>query len=419
MTNPDQTQNPPPLPDPRQRVEAPEAATTPAPPPASQLPAPQPPAPQPPARPPRQLRRTAAEDKPFTRGFGTGIGVALGAGLVLIALTLVSLLGMGAVAQRAGGITSEPMTSHVWGPANASNTVLALNISGTIMGADSGSLFGTGTYGYEIADQIDALDADDYAGLVLLMDTPGGTIYGSRAIADSVLRYQERTGKKVVAYVQSMSASGGVYSMAPADHIISDYGTLVGSIGVIFGPISRYRDVTGITGNLLESGVETEGGIEQYYLTRGTSKDFGNPFRDMTDEEAEMYGHGIQVEYDMFVNFVAEHRGIPAETIVDDLGAYMFDPQTAIEKGLVDEIAGRDQAFRSAATVFEVDPEDTRLVSPAAPSALSQLLGAQARVPGHSEPLSTNSGLQATSELCVGSPLVLAYSGDVRQVCGA
>lgn len=411
---PDQQPAGMPVPNPAERVPAPPVTgpqATPPRPVATSV--------APPPRPGRPAPRVENRDKPFFRGFGTGIGVALGVGAVMLALTLFSAIAFG-LAGRLAGIGSDntsTLTTHVWGPATASNTVLALNISGAIDGA-GGSMLTTGTYGYEIADQLDALEADDYAGVVLLMDTPGGSIYGSRAIADAVVRYQERTDKKVVAYVQSMSASGGMYSMAPADLIISDYGTMVGSIGVIFGPFERYREVTGLTGNILTSGVMTEGGITSEYLTQGTGKDFGNAWREMTDQEREVYTHGLEVEYAQFVDFVSEHRGIPADTIRNDLGAFMFDPTTAVEKGLVDEIMGRADAFRRTAELGGFDPNDTKVISPAAPSGLAALLGAEARVPGHNIPISATAGLRPTSQICTGSPTVLAYAGDFRAVCG-
>ena len=404
MSNPQQTNPESPAPD------LSMSTPMPVPPP---LPAPMPPA----GARPRPVVRATAEDKPFARGFGIGMGVALGAGIVGLALTLVSVLGLASSALLMGGRSLPDTTSHVWGPTNASTTMLALNISGAIDGA-GGTMFATGTFGYEIADQLDALESDDYAGVVLLMDTPGGSIYGSKAIAEAVVRYQERTGKKVVAYVQSMSASGGMYAMAPADLIISDYGTMVGSIGVIFGPFERYRDVTGLTGDILTSGVLTTGGITVEYLTQGTGKDFGNPFRDMTELERSVYTRGLEVEYAQFVDFVAEHRQISADTIRNDLGAFMFDPTTAIEKGLVDQIAGRPDAFRAAAELNGVDPEDTKVVSPAMPSGFAQLLGAQARIPGHNVPLSTTEGSTPTSQICVGAPTLLAFAGDFTTVCG-
>ena len=380
------------------------------------------PGPRPPAGARAMVRPRSESASPFQRGLGAGLGLALGAGLVAMALLVVSLLG--SLLLGLGRGNNEPAansfpTAHVWGPANASNTLLAISISGAIEGTGGGSLFGAATYGYEIADQLDALDAEEFAGVILLMDTPGGSIYGSRAIADAVIRYQERTGNQVIAYVQSMSASGGMYAMAPADVIIADHGTMIGSIGVIMGPFSSYRDVTGLTGNILESGVLTEGGITQEYLTQGRGKDFGNPFREMTEEEREVYGNGMAIEYENFVNFVAEHRGIPAETIVDDLGAHLYDPITAVDKGLVDQIMGRSDGFRAAAEANEADPSDTKVVAPALLSGWAAFFGAEQRVWGHNIPIDPSSGALPTSQLCVGAPVVLAYTGDFRASCGA
>ena len=82
-------------------------------------------------------------------------------------------------------------------------------------------------------------------------------------------------------------------------------------------------------------GVVSAERIDSEYITAGTGKDSGNPFRDMTDEERAVYGQGMDVEYAQFVDFVAEHRGIPADRIRSELGAFMFDPQTAAWFGTV------------------------------------------------------------------------------------
>lgn len=420
VAEPTSAQQPPPLPTAALGAAGAPRQPGPMPPPAGQPARPQVQQPRPQiARPGKSADGAGAS---FQRGLGAGLGLALGAGAVALALLIVAMLGSLLLGLGRGSnqpaATSVP-TTHLWGPTNASNTLLAINISGVIEGPGGGSLFTTSTYGYEVADQLDALDADEFAGVVLLMDTPGGSIYGSRAIADAVVRYQERTGNKVIAYVQTMSASGGMYSMAPADLIIADHGTMIGSIGVIMGPFSSYREVTGLTGNILESGVITEGGITQEYFTQGRGKDFGNPFREMTAEEREVYGNGMAIEYDNFVNFVAEHRDIPAQTIVDDLGAYLYDPITAQQKGLVDQIMGRSDGFRAAAEANGADPADTKVVTPAVPSGWAALLGAEQRVWGHNVPLQTGSGAVATSQLCVGAPVVLAYTGDFRASCGA
>ncbi len=355
----------------------------------------------------------------FARGFGWGTGIATGVAVVGTALSLLSLVGlwvMAAALLATGGQQSE-QTTVVWG--SGSDRLRAIEISGAIMAESSdGSLLSAGTYGYEVARELDGLSKDDGAGVVLLVNTPGGSIAGSKAISDAIERYQERTGQKVLVHISSMSASGGVYSTAPADEIIADYGSLVGSIGVVFGPFTHYQDVTGTTGTLLESGVTTTGGVTQEYLSQGTGKDFGNPFRAMTEREREVYMGGLKREYDAFVSHVAEHRGIEPKTIVDDLGAFMFDPVTAQEKKLIDSVMGREEFFRHAAETAGLNPDNTSVEALSAPSGLETLLGVERRL-GLAPAATQGDGVTPvlSSAICGGGqPLVLA--GDLRALCG-
>ena len=380
-----------------------------------------------PAGPPAPVFVPAPAQQPtsFKRGFGLGAGAGLGIGIMLLVLgvigSLISALVFGAAAaavgQSAGPRVSALQT--VWGTetADRAHTVLAVPIAGAIM-ADGGDglALTASTYGYEVARTIDSLSADDAAGLVLLMNTPGGTINGSRAIADAVERYQGRTGRKVVAYVQGMSASGGMYAMAGADRIIADHGSLVGSIGVIFGPFERYKNVVATSGSLIESGVTTTGGITQEYLTQGTGKDFGNPYRDMTARERKVFNQGLANEYQDFVTWVAKHRDIPAATITDELGAFIFDPKTAISNKLIDAELGPDEGFRDAVTLMGLDPARARIAQRAAPSTLEQLLGASSRIYGYQA--AVPAGTKASSVICAGAPQPLLWHGPVTSYCG-
>lgn len=353
----------------------------------------------------------------FARGFGAGAGAGVGLGLVLAVGMVVSSLVFGLLAGAVAGQASTGTTNleTIWGSPTAGNQIRAIQVTGTILaGASDGSMLSGGTYGYEVAAEIDALEAADAAGLLLLVNTPGGSINGSKAMADAIARYQERTGKKVVVHVQGMSASGGMYTMAGADEIIADYGSLIGSIGVIFGPFERYRDVTATTGTILTPGVVTTGGIEQTYLTMGRDKDLGNPFRDMSKEEREVLTAGLQNVYDDFVEQVAAGRDLTPAFITGELGAHIFDAETAIDKGLIDSQMGIDEAYRHAATVMGVDPDDTRVVSPAAPTVFEQLLGAEARVPGHTP--QWQEGDQPSAAICGGAPHALVFHG--QPVCG-
>lgn len=356
----------------------------------------------------------------FARGFGRGIGFGLGLGAMLLVTSLATLIlmvtSLATMTPTASG-TATTNLNTIWG--SGTGKLRAINVSGAILSdASDGALLTAGSYGNEIAQEIDGLGADDASGLILLVNTPGGSIGGSRAISDAVERYQERTGQKVLVHVTSMSASGGVYATATADEIISDHGTLIGSIGVIFGPFTQYDGVVGTTGNILESGVTTTGGITQEYLSAGKGKDFGNPYRPMTDEERANYTAGLEVEYDNFVEHVSSHRGIPAETIVNELGAFMFDPETAQAKGLVDGVMGRDEFFRRAAEQAGLDPDDTRVEAVRAPTAWESLLGAT-RTFGQAPAVEQGAGIvPAVSKAFCGGGQPLVFAGEVASVCG-
>src|SRR5690606_18222954 len=118
------------------------------------------------------------------------------------------------------------------------------------------------TYGYRIQQALEAAAKDDgIKGVLLEVDTPGGTIFGSQAIYEGIVRYREKTGRPVIAHVEGLAASGGVWAMVGADEIYADFGTSIGSIGVIGPMLTFYDRPTAFDGGLLGGGVTTERGI--------------------------------------------------------------------------------------------------------------------------------------------------------------
>jgi protease-4 len=325
-------------------------------------------------------------------------------GMVLVLLLV--LAGLAGLAGDADG--RRPLSASYVAGDRGGERLLAIRVSGVILGEGESGLFGpAGTFGYTVKDQLrQAAEDESIHGVVLEMDTPGGTIFGARAIADGVEDYQKRTGRKVVAYVSSLSASGGMYAMAGADRIVADHGTLTGSIGVIFGPITFYDRPTAIDQGALVGGVETRNGITVEYVTAGRGKDAGNPFRRLTAEERGVIQRGVTRSYGEFVGWVSERRGIPREEIVRRIGAHVYDEQTARELGLVDEIGSRDDAYARAAQLAGVDRWRVDRVD----QADGGLLGRLARRP-------TAEQAEKSWSLCTGQPAMLAYSGDLAALC--
>ncbi len=352
----------------------------------------------------------------------------IGIGLIIVPFLLIfTLAGLGA-ALGGSGSSDDLGTARtlVAGERDADITVVAVPLSGLILGEDRGG--GAGlfaptdlTFGYTIKEELRELAKDDSVdGVILEIDSPGGTIFGSKAIADGVEEYRAISGKPIVAYVSGISASGGVYAMAGVDTIYADHGTLIGSIGVIFGPFTTYNGVTAIDGGILGGGVTTEDGIEVEYLSAGRSKDFGNPYRAMTAEERAVLQEGLDDAYAEFVAHVSKGRDIPVSTIENDLGALIFGEQQAVENGLIDAIANRDEAYRLAAVEAGLGDSETWKVERLDGGADGLLSLFAGRLIGDSDADSqTGPGVGIGVEpLCLGTGSLLAYHGDPALLCG-
>ncbi|MDP9396153.1 MAG: S49 family peptidase [Actinomycetota bacterium] len=367
---------------------------------------------------------------PFGTGFRMGSGAALGVGLVFSLLAMLGVFTLFALATLGGLAASDQgrPADLVSGEPDAQNRVLAVPVQGVILGHESeGGGLMAATYGYEVAKVLDELEAEDYDGVILEMNTPGGTIYGARAIADAVDRYRERTGNKVVAFVQGLSASGGMYAMAGADEIVADHGTLIGSIGVIMGPFERYDGVVAYSGSLFTPGVETRGGITQEYLTAGKGKDLGNPFRGLSAEERKVLAGGVTRLYGDFVGHVSRTRDIPERTIREDVGAYVYDPERARELRLIDTVGDQTEAYARVAKLNDVDPGEMAVYRERQPGLLEALTGAEGsaaqgsaagRSAAQGSAAQGSAGAVPASALCTGRRLTLVYYGDLRSLCG-
>ena len=348
----------------------------------------------------------------------TALIILLGLPILLFFALIAGLAGLGAATAADSDEASSLFTEYVAGERSADTRLVAVPIIGPILGEDRGGggflSAATGvTYGYSVKEKLlELAEDDDVDGVLLELDTPGGTVLGSKAIADGVAEYQAITGNPVVAYVGGFSASGGVYAMAGADEIVADHGSLIGSIGVIFGPFVRYNDITAVDNGILFGGVETSGGIEFEFLTAGRSKDLGSPYRDMTAEERKTLEEGIDDAYDEFVAHVADGRDLTETQIKNDLGALIFGEQQALGNGLVDTIGPREDAYERLAELAGADGADWRLDRslPREPSFFDLLAGAAAE---QGEPVSQVN----LPSVCTGTATLLAYHGDPTGIC--
>ena len=162
--------------------------------------------------------------------------------------------------------------------------------------------------------------------LILRVDSPGGSALASEEIWRSVGKASEE-GKPIIASFSDTAASGGYYAAVGADEIVANDATLTGSIGVFF-----VRTVIG--GALDKSGVNSES------LRRGRYAGLASSTRPLSPGALERMQTMVLQIYDLFVQRVAEGRGLPAAD-VDSVGqGRVWTGSQAYEIGLVDHLGG-------------------------------------------------------------------------------
>ncbi len=341
---------------------------------------------------------------------------------VVVSLTAISFAFsiLGGILTLASGGTEVDDYKFISGKQSSGNRLLQISIKGPILGSPiaEGSSFGLGslggiTYGYQVQTELEKAAKDSsIKGIFLHVVTPGGTIFGSQAIYDGIKAYQQKTGKPVIAFVEGLAASGGVWAIVGADKIYADYGSLVGSIGVLGPTLQFYNKPLAVNSGLFGGSITTANGIEQTIVSAGKSKDLGNPYRRPTEQELQTLKSGVEAEYNVFVNHVAKARKIKPEVIRNQMGAMIFDNQAAQKFGLIDGTLGKKAALDALANQAKVG-ENFKLVrtKPETSSLLSQLLGAKL-----SQPAETKT--QITQEVCAMSQQrSLVYYGDVSSLC--
>jgi protease IV len=184
-----------------------------------------------------------------------------------------------------------------------------------------------------------------FPALLLRIDSPGGTVTDSHEIYHALKRLQEKV--KIVASFGNISASGGVYISMGAPHIMSNPGTITGSVGVILrgNNIEKLLDKVGVSFKVIKS---------------GPYKDILSFDRQLTTQEEQILQALIDSSYNQFTAIIAENRKLPIETVRSFADGRIFTGEQALELGLVDRLGTEEDARLWLAELAGLDPEKTK-----------------------------------------------------------
>ncbi len=212
---------------------------------------------------------------------------------------------------------------EVKAPKRDENTIAVLYAVGEI--SDNGK---EGIIGNEMVDEIMELtdDSENLAGLILRVNSPGGSAFASEQIWEALQQFKEKTGLPFYVSMGDVAASGGYYISCGADRIYAQPTTITGSIG-IFGMIP---DIKGLLDKHL--------GVTTSTVQTNANGDFPTILAPMTAEQAEKMQQFINRGYDTFTRRVADGRHMSQDSVKVIAEGRVWDGATALSIGLVDRL---------------------------------------------------------------------------------
>lgn len=170
------------------------------------------------------------------------------------------------------------------------------------------------------------------SGIVLSIDSPGGTVDGTQTLADIVA--QARTEKPVVSIVDGAMCSAAYWIGSAAQEVLISSATdQVGSIGVVFA----HKDI---------SAAEAMQGVKTTEITAGKYKRVASQYAPLSETGRATMQETADYLYSLFVGAVAKARGVSEETVLQDMAdGRVFIGQQAIDAGLVDGVSTLDGAI--------------------------------------------------------------------------
>ncbi|TCK18358.1 protease-4 [Thiogranum longum] len=198
----------------------------------------------------------------------------------------------------------------------------------------------------------DAFENENTAGVILRINSPGGSPVQAGYINDEIKRLRSKYPDiPLYAVISDICASGGYYVAAAADKIYADKASIVGSIGV-------RMDGFGFVGAMEKLGVERR------LITAGEHKGFLDPFQPAKASDIAHVKNLLADIHSQFINVVREGRGERLKETPDLFSGYVWTGEQSIDLGLVDELGSAGYVAREvigAETIVDYTPQEDLL----------------------------------------------------------
>jgi protease-4 len=220
---------------------------------------------------------------------------------------LAVIIALGAIGWRLAGGSVSPSDKHI----------ARISLSGLITGDR------------ETLKLIEQIGKSQAAGVIVAIESPGGTTTGAEKVYDELRRLAEK--KPVVAVINSTGASGAYIAALGADRIVAHGNSLVGSIGVLF----QYPNVSRALNTL---------GVKMEEIKSSPLKASPNPFEDASPAARAAMESLVADSYDWFRGLVRDRRKLTEQELKVVADGRVFTGRQAITVKLVDQLGTEREA---------------------------------------------------------------------------
>lgn len=279
------------------------------------------------------------------------LSVLVNIGLFVTLLGTVAFFSLG---PQAGAFTESVIQSG-----SRSKKIVVINIDGVIDSRKAASVRGQ----LKMAAKDRAV-----AGLIIRVNSPGGTISASDRIYHEIRKFREREGKPVLAFMQGVAASGGYYVSAACEQIMAEPTAITGSIGVIMS----YFVLEDLLGEKL--------GVLPVVVKSGERKDWPSSYRKPTEEQLQyLKDQLIQPAFDRFLSIVHQSREdhLSLEEVKALADGSIFSANEAQKNKLIDKIGYLEEATTLIQSMANVT--NALVVEYREPFRIRDLVGLQGR----------------------------------------
>ncbi len=210
-----------------------------------------------------------------------------------------------------------------------------------------------------IAALEEALLDENIRGVVIRLDSPGGSALASEVIWQAVRELGSE--KPVFAVVGSMAASGGYYIVCAADQIYVQPHSILGSIGVVGGKITLGR-------------LYDWAGVNVVRRSRGPGGDLFNSVEPFNEEQRQTVRRALELVYDQFIDRVEVGRGDRLADVGAVAEGRLFTGVMSVDNGMADRLGGLDQALADLAEQLDLAEGEFDVVNLPAPMSLGDYL---------------------------------------------